>query len=151
MVQQKVIVRLMMESDIADVLKIDRELAGDRRALTYMHPADNSYIGGNLQSSWVAEIDNKIVGFLLCQIIESEPSNTIRCVSIEFIGVHPELQRQGVGKTMITRLLDYCRENNVQQVSFSADPYDQLLQQFLTSLGFIVKDRIVYRLDLIDG
>jgi ribosomal protein S18 acetylase RimI-like enzyme len=150
MIQQKVTVRSMTENDIADVMKIDRELRGEKRALTYMNPTESPFIGGHLNSSWVAEIDNRIVGFVLCRFIEAVPNDTIRRISIEFIGVYPELQREGVGKAMMVRLVDYCRENNVQQVSFAADPYDLLLQKFLTSLGFIVKERVVYRLNLID-
>jgi hypothetical protein len=69
MAQQQVTIRHMTEDDISDVLSIDRALVGNRRVLTYADPVE-SYCGGNLAASWVAEIDDTLVRFPLCRVVE---------------------------------------------------------------------------------
>ncbi len=146
MAQQKVTIRPMAEDDISDVLAIDRELVGNRRVLTYADPVE-SYIGGTLSASWVAEVSDKVVGFALCRIVEPG-LGTVGGAWIELIGVDPNGQHQGVGKALISQLLAHCREKNLQQVSIIANRHDDVLRDFFTSLGFKQGDAISYTLRL---
>lgn len=146
MVQQKVTVRPMTEDDISEVLAIDRALVGNRRVLTYADPVE-SYIGGSLAASWVAEVGNKVAGFALCRIVEPG-LGTVGGAWIELIGVDPNGQHRGVGKALISQLLGHCREKNMQQVSIIANRHDDVLRDFFTSLGFKQGDAISYTLRL---
>ncbi len=151
MIKQKVKVRPMTENDISDVLDIDREVVGEKRALTYRNPPETYYIGGTLGASLVAEIGNKVVGFVLCRVTEPGPDSAVRRATIEYIGVSTEAQRQGVGKAMLTELLERSRENKVEQLTIITNPHDVMLRQFLTSLGFMIEDHIEYRINLVEG
>ena len=144
MAQQQVTVRPMTEDDIAEVLAIDRAIVGEQRVLTYADPVE-SYIGGTLAASWVAEKEGRVVGFALCRIVEPG-LGTVGGAWIELIGVHPSAQHQGVGRALIAQLLSHCREHKVQQVSIIANRHDEVLRRFFTSLGFKQGDAINYTL-----
>lgn len=146
MVQQKVTVRPMTEDDISEVLAIDRALVGNKRVLTYADPVE-SYIGGTLSASWVAEVGGNVAGFALCRIVEPG-LGTVGGAWIELIGVAPDGQHQGVGKALISQLLAHCGGKNLQQVSIIANRHDDVLRGFFTSLGFKQGDAISYTLRL---
>jgi ribosomal protein S18 acetylase RimI-like enzyme len=146
MAQQKVTVRPMTEDDISEVLAIDRALVGNRRVLTYADPVE-SYIGGTLSASWVAEAGDKVKGFALCRVVEPG-LGTVGGAWIELIGVDPDAQHQGVGKALISQVLDHCREKKLQQVSIIANRHDDVLRDFFTSLDFKQGDAISYTLRL---
>ncbi|MEW6034185.1 MAG: GNAT family N-acetyltransferase [Chloroflexota bacterium] len=143
---QKVTVRPMVEEDISEVLEIDRALVGEKRVLTYASPVE-SYIGGTLGTSWVAESAGRVVGFVLCRMVEPGPG-TVGGACIELVGVHPDAQRQGVGRALVTKLMEHCREKGVQQISIMADRHDMVLRRFLTSLSFQQGDQVNYTLCL---
>ncbi|MBI2958126.1 MAG: GNAT family N-acetyltransferase, partial [Chloroflexi bacterium] len=134
--------------DIYAVLDIDRALVGEKRVLTYSSPP-SSYIGGALGISWVAEMDGKVVGFVLCRLIEPGLTST-SAAHVEQIGVHPDAQHRDVGRALINTLFQYCRERGVDQISAIADRYDRVLQRFFTRLGFQEGDIVSYALTVRD-
>lgn len=142
----RVTIRHMTEDDISDVLAIDRALVGDRRVLTYADPVE-SYIGGSLAASWVAVVNRKVAGFALCRVVEPG-LGTVGGAWIELIGVDPGAQHKGVGKALIDRLVDYCREKDLQQVSIIASRHDDVLRHFFGTVGFKQGDAISYTLRL---
>ncbi len=56
--------------------------------------------------SWVAEIDNQAVGFS-----DLEPDG-----HIDMLYVHPEFQRMGVARTLITHIEDIARNHNLTRL-----------------------------------
>ncbi|MDP6510285.1 MAG: GNAT family N-acetyltransferase [Dehalococcoidia bacterium] len=67
---------------------------------------------------------------------------------IELLGVDPAVQSKGVGKALVSHLLDYCRDMKLQRVTIIADRHDDIFRKFFTSMGFKEGDAIDYSLRL---
>lgn len=143
-----VTVRPMSEEDISEVLRIDRELVGERRVLTYADPLE-SYIGGDLSASWVAEADNKVVGFILCRIVRPE-LGTLGGAWIELLGVDPDYQHVSVGRQLISQVMDYCRKERLDRIAIIVSRHDDVFREFFTRLGFKQGEAINFTLRLED-
>ena len=79
--------------------EIDRKVTGSNRALTYTTVPD-SFVGGKLELSVVAEAGGQIVGFLLGSITES-PYGSADSALMRLIGVDPAYQRRGIGTALV--------------------------------------------------
>ena len=60
----RVTIRKMEPEDIDAILAIDGKIGGVQRAITYRDLV-RDYLGGQMDVSFVAEADNKVVGFVL--------------------------------------------------------------------------------------
>lgn len=101
-------VRPMEVEDIDGVLDIDRRTTGLNRATTYRDQID-SYLGGDLALSYVAELDGRVVGFVLGRIRDLR-HGIYEGAWIEMIGVAPDCKRQGIGRVLLDGFFGGCRE-----------------------------------------
>ena len=127
-------IRKMTEEDIEDVLEIDRNISGPDRATTYTMIPTN-YVGGELDISVVAEMDDKAVGFLLGRITKS-PYELGNSYLLELIGVDPQYRRRGVGKSLVKYFEKICREKGASTIRILVNWQDWWLLSFLSSLEF---------------
>ncbi len=130
----EVVIRQIKEEDIEGVLAIDRKITGDDRALTYA-PAPDSYVGGELQMSVVAEAEGQIVGFLLGRITDS-PFGQADTALLLLLGVDPEYRRQGIGTRLVQVFTERCQQKEVRSMHVMVSWYDWWLLAFLRSLEF---------------
>jgi ribosomal protein S18 acetylase RimI-like enzyme len=129
-----VVIRKMEEDDIGSVLEIDRKISGKDRASTYTTMPTN-YVGGELDISVVAEVDGKIVGFLLGRVTSS-PTEMGESYLLELIGVDPEYRRQNLGKQLVKAFEQYCMEKGAASIRVLVSWHDWWLLSFLRSLDF---------------
>ena len=132
--EEKIHIRKMTEEDIEGVLEVDRKIAGPDRATTYTMIPTN-YVGGELDISVVAELDEEIVGFLLGRVTKStyEVGNSYL---LELIGVDPRFRRKGVGKSLVKDFEKICREKGASTIRVLVNWQDWWLLSFLSSLEF---------------
>ncbi|MBN1613956.1 MAG: GNAT family N-acetyltransferase [Deltaproteobacteria bacterium] len=130
----QVIVRKITEDDIEDVLAIDRGITGNDRALTYTS-APNSYVGGELGVSVVAEVDGKVVGFLLGQITDS-PFGRSDTAMLILMGVDPGYRRRKIGSRLVKAFEGCCRQKGVTSVHVMVSWQDWWLLSFIKSMEF---------------
>lgn len=126
-------VRVMEPEDIPDVMEIDRKAAG-RRAITYQDQID-FFLGGELGLSYVAEIDGKVVGFIMGRILERRYTPYVGAW-VEILGLLPDMKRMGIGTRLLGAFLAGCREKGVQDVHAAASVRDTEVKPFLEALGF---------------
>jgi ribosomal protein S18 acetylase RimI-like enzyme len=127
-------IRSITEEDIESVLAIDRQITGRDRAMTYT-TIPNSYVGGEMDVSVVAEAGGEIVGFLLGRISDS-PFGFADAASLQLIGVDPACRRQGIATKLVQAFTDRCRERKVRSIHVLVSWHDWWLLSFLSSLGF---------------
>lgn len=93
-------VRLMTEDDIDDVVEIS--------SLSFSHSWNRSSYEQELQNSlakyFVAEIDNRVIGFVGTWLIVDESH-------ITNVAVHPEFRKQGIASKLIESMISYCKEH----------------------------------------
>src|SRR3972149_10592188 len=91
--------RLMEPEDITGILEIDRKISGVQRAITDRDLVREA-LGGQMDVSFVAEIGNQMVGFILAYLTYVREQVTEACV-IQIFGVDPQYQGQDLATQLI--------------------------------------------------
>ena len=131
---EEVKIRRMTEADLRAVKEIDRLLVGEGRALSWPLRAEAEWAVYRPALSFVAELGDELVGFLLGDIRGAEYGTDI-AGWIDMMGVAPVHQRQGIGRRLVEAFCSECQRNGVKpNVIIRED--DQQLIGFWTSVGF---------------
>ena len=135
-------IRPMEPEDIEGILAIDRKITGEQRALTYRDLV-RDYLGGQIEFSLVAEVENRMVGFVLAYVTYVAEKVSKACV-IHILGVDPDYGRQGIATKLVQAQLEQCRSSEIQQVRVMVEERDHQLQDFFKHAGFSRSPFIVY-------
>jgi ribosomal protein S18 acetylase RimI-like enzyme len=127
-------IRPMEPEDISGILIVDRKISGVQRALTYRDLVREA-LGGQIDMSFVAEVGDQFVGFVMAYLTYVREQISEACV-IQIFGVDPKYQRQGIASKLIQALLDKCRSKKIKLVRTMVDERDNQLQGFFKRLGF---------------
>jgi len=97
----------------------------------------NHYVG--TETSFVAETDGKLVGFILAQ-----PTSYIqgakREIWLEYIAVLPETRKKGIGSRLISKAVNHARSHGVKLLYTTLNPNNSGSSRLLVKHGFEVKD-----------
>lgn len=127
-------IRPMEPEDINGILEVDRKISGMQRAITYRDLVREA-LGGEVDMSFVAEVDNQFVGFVLAYLTYVREQITEACV-IQIFGIDPKYQRQGIASKLIQALIDKCRSKKIKLVRVMLEERDSELQSLFKRLGF---------------
>lgn len=127
-------IRPMEPEDIHGILEVDRKISGVQRAITYRDLV-REVLGGEVDVSFVAEIDNQFVGFVLAYLTYVREELSEACV-IQIFGVDPAYQKQGIASKLIQALMEKCRAKKIKLIRVMLDERDGDLQGFFKRLGF---------------
>ena len=130
----KVKIRPMEPEDITGILEVDRKISGVQRAITYRDLVREA-LGGQMDVSFVAEVGNQMVGFILAYLTYVREQVTEVCV-IQIFGVDPQYQGQGIATQLIQKQLDECRSKGIKLIRVMLEERDDELQKFFKRLGF---------------
>jgi ribosomal protein S18 acetylase RimI-like enzyme len=112
--QQKATVRVMKQEDMPAVVEID-SMAQDSPRSEYLQTKLVTGI------SMVAEMDTKIVGFVMGAINRGEFGIPEKVATIDTVGVHPEFQNAGVGRILIEEFVTHTRQAGAQRIRTLVD------------------------------
>jgi predicted N-acetyltransferase YhbS len=112
--QQKPIVRVMKQEDIPAVVEIDSLAQASPRS---------EYLQTKLVTgiSMVAEMDTKIVGFVMGAMNRGEYGIPEKIATIDTVGVHPEFQQAGVGRVLIEEFITHTRQAGARRIRTLVD------------------------------
>jgi len=127
-------IRPMEPEDISGILEVDRKISGVARALTYRDLVREA-LGGQIDMTFVAEVDNQFVGFVMAYLTYVREQVSEACV-IQIFGVDRKYQKQGIATKLIQALLDKCRSKKIKLARVMIDERDGELQGFFKRLGF---------------
>ena len=97
----------------------------------------NHYI--RAEASYVAEIDSKVVGFILVQPT-SFVHSAQRELWLEYIAVRPSSRRKGIGTMLMSAVIEYANTHDISFLYTTLNPNNKESIQFLMRHGFEVKD-----------
>lgn len=81
--------------------------------------------------SFVAEIDNRIIGFIL-----GDAFDTTRLSELTYFVVRPEYRNYGIGKRLMDKFLEECKNRNMERVSLFAPASNRRTHKFYGNAGF---------------
>jgi ribosomal protein S18 acetylase RimI-like enzyme len=132
--KKDVMVRRMSRVDIDSVIDLDRQIGKGKSQITYkdMVALDP---GGPLDFSFVAQVGNKITGFVLARLMYMGMPFSEFCV-INAIDVAEDYQGKGIGRRLVDEVLDRCAKEGVNTVRAIFPEKNEKLRKNVENLGF---------------
>src|SRR4028118_2415257 len=128
-------IRPLDEMDISAIVGIDEKIGGAYRPGVW-----DRRIGYDMrrdpEASVVAEVDGRVVGFMLGEVRSGEFGLEEPTGWIEVLGVDPEHRGRALGRQMAEALLQHFRERGAHSVRTLVDEQSEELRSFFSSAGF---------------
>jgi ribosomal protein S18 acetylase RimI-like enzyme len=128
-------VRPMTELDIEGICRVDERITGRYRPEVWEQRAAY-YIRRDPDSSQVAEVDGRIVGFMLGEVRGGEFGLEEPTGWVEFFGVDPTAREKGIGRRLIEALLGHFRAKGAHVARTMVAAEDKDIAAFIAAMGF---------------
>ncbi len=143
-----VVVRLLREGDLDPIIRVDAASMGRRRTEYFQSKLDQALRGGKLQSSLVAELDGRVVGFVLASIYYGEFGQAEPVAVVESLGVDPAYRGKHAGQALMRQLVMNLRALRVERIETQVTFKQTDVLEFLTAQGFRPAARVCLELEL---
>jgi len=130
-------IRILRPEDYGTIVEIDTMVGGKSRPQYYerkLRRLTDSH--DQIISSLVAEVEGRVVGFLMADVYQGEFGVPESQAAIDTIGVLPRMQRSGVAKKLIEEFIGNMRAIGVTSVRTLVSWNDFTLVAFFGSQGF---------------
>ncbi len=134
-VQQKARIRPLDELDIGGIVGIDEKIGGKYRP-DFWEQRVVFYLRRDPDASRVAEVDGKVVGFMLGDVRAGEFGLEEPSGWIERFGIHPDFRGRDLGKQMFDAIVTHFRAQGATSVRTLVDGKEAGVVGFLNALGF---------------
>ncbi|MDP2936140.1 MAG: GNAT family N-acetyltransferase [Dehalococcoidia bacterium] len=131
-INDNVRIRPLSKEDIPSILEIDGKITAASRSS--LDREKINYYLRNPNLCWGAEASGCLIGFMLGDIRGWE-FGLSEAGWIEILGVDPSRQRKGVGRALLTAMIDEFKNRGVKTVRVVARWYDPILS-FFRAEGF---------------
>lgn len=128
-------IRPLDEMDISAIVGIDEQIGGAYRPEVWERRI-GYYLRRDPDTSVVAEVDGRVVGFMLGEVRSGEFGLEEPTGWIEVLGVDPEHRGRALGRQMAEALLQHFRERGAHSVRTLVDEESEELRSFFSSVGF---------------
>ena len=137
-----VLVRTMREDDLHAIVAIDAAASGRRRPSYFELMLQRSISHAGLQISLVAEVDNRVVGFVIGSLFYGEYGVAEPSASIDAISVDPGVRGKSVGKALMRQLRLNLGALRIATLQTEVSWDDFGLLAFFRSQGFRPSSRL---------
>ncbi|NQT48894.1 MAG: GNAT family N-acetyltransferase [Chloroflexi bacterium] len=127
-------IRMMSDGDMAAIVEIDKKIVGRARVASWPQKVSSHFKTYYPPLSFVAEVDNKVVGFIIGVIMGAEYGLPLSGW-INIIGVDSEYQGHGVARMLTNSFIQACRRRGIK-ARLMVRQKDEDLKKVLVSLGF---------------
>ena len=137
-----VAIRVLGAGDLDDILHIQEKIEGEQHStnpekLNSLKDTTVYYLkNGDPLINLGAEIDGKLVGFVIGDIRRWEFGRPEMIGWILTLGVHPEYRGMGAGHKLGSALLEHFRKKNVKKIQTLVEWHDGELISYFEPLGF---------------
>ncbi len=132
---ETVVVRALREDDLKAIVEIDAASSGRHRPEYFRTQS-------KVQISLVAEIDQRVVGFLIASLFYGEYGIAEPTASIDAVGVAPDVRRQRVGHALMQQLRSNLAALRVTTIRTEVAWTDFELLGFFRGEGFTPAPRL---------
>ena len=137
-----VLVRTMRQDDLNAIVAIDAAASGRRRPSYFELMLQRSISHAGLQISLVAEVDNRVVGFVIGSLFYGEYGVAEPSASIDAISVDPGVRGKSVGKALMRQLRLNLGALRIATLQTEVSWDDFGLLAFFRSQGFRPSSRL---------
>lgn len=131
---QNLIIRNLEVRDSDDIFRIHGAITKELNAIDY-HKMVKEEVKKENKVSFVAELDGKVVGFIITYILYGA-FGLQKSAWIGLFGVEPKYMGSGIGKRMAKVVFDELTKMNIKNI-FTSVKWDSVdLLSFFKSLGF---------------
>jgi len=138
---ENVSIRTLKNEDLEAIVDIDQKVLGEKRRAYWARKLEmlNSKYS---QVSFVAEVEGKVVGFILGDVSGWEFGVPDTIGWIDTIGIDPVFQKQGLATALTQELIANLRAAGVKTIYTLVSWNDWDLLQFFHAMGFTRGDMI---------
>lgn len=137
MATAKAAVRLLNQNDFKAVVIIDEKVFGHARPEYYETKFARALDEKNsIPLSLVAEVESRVVGFLMCELFVGEYGIPVTTATLDTIGVDPDFQGRGIARQLMNELIGHLRKAGVKKINTLTDWNDWQLIRFFSASGF---------------
>ena len=129
------IIRTMTVKDLDRIVEIDTTVLGQSRP-EYWEMKLELVEKRSPISSLVAELDGKVIGFVIGDASGWEYGAPENIGWIDTIGVDPSVQRKGIAKMLMTEMINNLKKVGVDTIYTFVNWRDWSLLQFFDAVGF---------------
>jgi len=141
-------VRAMRPDDLADIVRIDRDITGRNREEYVRHKLNETMIDSAIRVSLTASDGGVVAGYLMARVDLGDFGRTEPTAVIDTIGVDPGYAHRGIGHALLSQLFANLGALRVERVETIVAPRDLALLGFLYDVGFAPAQRLAFVLDL---
>ncbi|CCK78550.1 GNAT family N-acetyltransferase [Desulfobacula toluolica] len=141
------VIRTMAASDLERIIEIDVKVLEKSRPEYWEMKLE--LVSKQPQfSSLVAEMDGKVIGFIIGGASRWEYGVPENIGWVDTIGVDPDYQRKGIAKMLFKKMTHELKKMGVDTITTFVKRRDPLLLEFFNSLGFQKGDMVNLELDI---
>ena len=132
---QKINIRELKSDDLDSIVEIDYRVLGTKRP-SYWQQKIEEMEREQLPKSQVAELEGKVVGFIMGAVSGWEFGMPNTTGWIETIGVNPDYQKKGIATRLFTAILEEFTKDKVENIYTLVTWEDWDLMCFFKAVGF---------------
>ena len=141
-------VRNLRKEDLTAIVDIEDRATGVARRAYWEARIDISEAIRPHWASLVAEVDNRVVGFVFGRAGELEFGLPGTVAWIEIIGVDPAYRRQGIAAKLIEEFTSSAEDHGIKKILTLVSKSSTEMEHFFTRLGFAQGQMIHFQKDL---
>ena len=136
-------IRAIKREDFDAVVQIDSRVFGSTRPEYYEKKFSRTLeIGDRMVTSMVAEVEGRVVGYVMCDLYLGEYGISSTGATIDTIGIHPDYQRTGIGRMLMKEAINYLKKAGVVKINTLVEWDDANMVPFFSAFGFYPSPRI---------
>ncbi len=141
--QERVLVRSMQDSDLQQIIRIDKKITANDRSPYYRLKQDEALHRTGIRVSLIAEMEGFVVGFIMVRVDYGDFGNTSSEAVMDALGVDPDYQNTGIGSELMTKLMTNLANLKVDKIRTEIDWNDTSLVAYLGTTGFVPAQALV--------
>lgn len=140
--------RAMQESDLPDIVRIDRQITGKDNRSYYRQKMKEVFGESGIRVSLVAIVDDHVVGFAMARVDFGEFDRIEPAAVLDSIAVDPGYTHHLVGTAMLSQLLANLGALQIEVIRSEADAEHLDVMHFLQKNGFSNSERLAFVRDV---
>lgn len=146
--KKEIYVRNLEKRDLPAIVSMEERQTGVARPEYWEKRIEISEAIRPHWASLVAELDNRVVGFVLGRAGEFEFGLPGTVAWIEIIGVDPAYRRQGIAHELVEKFAESAEDHGIRTIFTLITSNQTEMQQFFSRLGFVHGKMLHYQKEI---